>query len=513
MYRKSLVLLTVLFLSDWCDSPLVWANPTSRLEIAVADVSGQPLACRIHLIDQQGNPQKVAGQPFWHDHFVCSGRCAAEIAPGNYDYAIERGPEYLRKTGKIEVTAEQDQELTVKLERIANLREAGWYSGDLHVHRAVDEIERLMRAEDLDFAPVITWWNNRNLWKEGTIPNPVARQFDSHRIFTIMAGEDEREGGALLYFGLKSPLDIETPDREFPSPIQFVSQARARNREVWIDIEKPFWWDVPVWLASGQMNSIGIANNHMCRSQMYPSEAWGKPRDDKRLPAPRGNGFWSQEIYYHMLNCGLRLPPSAGSASGVLPNPVGYNRVYVHLDEPLTSDAWFRGLSRGRCFVTNGPLLLVTADGQDPGATTKLESGESRLLRIKIQLTSQDPISQVEVIRNGDVSHTITCSDELTQQHTLELSVDEPCWFLVRAIADVENTFRFATTAPWFVEVDDVEHRISQRSVQFFLDWVNERIERVKANIDDDAKREQVLVWHAKAREFWINRFKMANAD
>ena len=128
-------------------------------------------------------------------------------------------------------------------------------------------------------------------------------------------GEDEREGGALLYFGLRTPLDIETENREFPSPMQFVKDARQRSADVWIDIEKPFWWDVPVWLASGQMNSIGVANNHMCRSQMYPSEAWGKPRDDQRLPPPLGNGFWTQEIYYHMLNSGLRIPPSAGSAS------------------------------------------------------------------------------------------------------------------------------------------------------------------------------------------------------
>ena len=100
MNRKPLVLLTILFSLDWCDGPLVWANPTTRLEIAVADVGGQPLPCRIHLIDQQGNAQKVAGQPFWHDHFVCSGRCTASLAPGKYDYAIERGPEYLRKTGQ-----------------------------------------------------------------------------------------------------------------------------------------------------------------------------------------------------------------------------------------------------------------------------------------------------------------------------------------------------------------------------------------------------------------------------
>jgi hypothetical protein len=214
-----------------------------------------------------------------------------------------------------------------------------------------------------------------------------------------------------------------------------------------------------------------------------------------------------------MLNSGLRLPPSAGSASGVLPNPVGYNRVYVHLDEPFTYDAWFRGLSRGRSFVTNGPLLLATADGQDPGATFKLQSGESRTLHINIQLTSQDPVSKLELIRNGNVAQTIKCSGELTQRHAIELSVAEPGWFLVRAIADVKNTFRFAATAPWFVEVGDVEHRISRRSAQFFLDWVNERIERVKANIENDARREQVLVWHIKAREFWAERLKMANAE
>jgi hypothetical protein len=59
-----------------------------------------------------------------------------------------------------------------------------------------------------------------------------------------------------------------------------------------------------------------------------------------------------------VLNCGLRIPPSAGSGSGVLPNPVGYNRVYVHLDEQLTYDGWWQGFKQGRSLVTNGPLLL-----------------------------------------------------------------------------------------------------------------------------------------------------------
>jgi hypothetical protein len=295
--------------------------------------------------------------------------------------------------------------------------------------------------------------------------------------------------------------------------MHFVQQARKHQPRVWIDIEKPFWWDVPVWLASGQMNSIGVANNHMCRSTMYPNEAWGKPRDTGRLPEPLGNGYWSQEIYYHMLNTGLRLPPSAGSASGVLPNPVGYNRVYVHLDDSFTYDAWFRNLSRGRCFVTNGPLLLANVDGDAPGTTINLQSGQSRTLHIEIQLTSQDPIRQLELIKNGKVVHTVDCSDQLTQRHTFDYSVDEPSWFLVRAIADVNHTFRFATTAPWFVEAPGAQHHISRESVQFFLAWVEERAQRIKANVEDESRLEQVLVWHEAARQFWTERLKIANSE
>ena len=505
--------LAILLLSQATCVALFDANPVAELTILVRDADDQPLPCRIHLLNQQGQAQRAEGQPFWHDHFVCSGQATIPLAPDSYDFAIERGPEYERKAGRIEITAGASHKLEVTLERVADLRSDRWYSGDLHVHRPIADIEQLMQAEDIDFVPVITWWNSRNMWKDAVVPEQVVRRFGDHRIYSIMAGEDERAGGALLYFGLHSPLDIETDDREFPAPLHFVETAKLRTPAVWIDIEKPFWWDVPVWLASGQMNSIGIANNHMCRSQMYATEAWGKPRDAQRLPAPRGNGYWTQEIYYHLLNCGLRLPPSAGSASGVLPNPVGYNRVYVHLDQPFEYESWFRGLSSGRCFVSNGPLLRVTVDGQDPGAVIELARNESRRLRVKVELTTHDPISHIELIKNGQVAQIIKCFDALHQRHTLDLTIDQPCWFLVRAITDVQHTFRFASTAPWYVETRDTRHHISRRSVRFFLDWIEERIQRVQSSVDDHSRRASVLLWHERARRFWTERLRMANVE
>ena len=112
------------------------------------------------------------------------------------------------------------------------------------------------------------------------------------------------------------------------------------------------------------------------------------------MPPPLGNGYWTQEIYYHVLNAGLRVPPSAGSASGVLPNPVGYNRVYVHLDRELTYSDWWKGLKDGRSFVTNGPLLRVTANGQFPGHVFQafaaaLDEGDAALDRAAVFLQRQ----------------------------------------------------------------------------------------------------------------------------
>ena len=397
------------------------------------------------------------------------------------------------------------------VDRIAEL--PGWYSGDVHVHRPMDDIPLLMQAEDLDIAPVITWWNQQNLWADRELPATTLTQFDGHRFYDVMAGEDERGGGALLYFGLKRPLEITQAEREFPSPLTYAAMARAANPEVWIDIEKPFWWDAPVWLASGMTRTIGIANNHMCRSRMYENEAWGKPRDTERLPNPRGNGYWTQEIYYHALNCGLRLPPSAGSASGVLPNPVGYNRVYVQVDGELTWEKWWDGLAAGRSFVTNGPLLLCRANRKLPGHTFELPQTGSREIAISLDLTSLDHVPAVEIIQNGAVVQTIATTDAREQHLSASLTFSEPGWFLVRAITDRLETFRFASTAPYYVAVKDAPPRISRTSAEFFAAWVAERAERVRRALPDPEQARAVLAFHDDAARFWADVLERANAD
>jgi hypothetical protein len=478
-----------------------------RLEFAVKE-GERPVACRIHLFDAQGKTPRVAGYPAWRDHFVCDGAARLDLPAGKYRYEIERGPEYTAVSGEIQVVAGGDVRASAALSRLVDLKAEGWWSGELHVHRPLEDVPLLMRAEDLHVAPVITWWNARNLWQGKPAPAELRVRFDGNRFYEVMGGEDEREGGALLYFNLKEPLPIQGAAREHPSPVAFLRQALERGG-AHVDIEKPFWWDVPVWLATGRIDTIGLANNHMCRSTMLEKEAWGKPRDAERLPAPRGNGYWTQELYYHVLNAGLRVPPSAGSASGVLPNPVGYNRVYVRFEGEPTWEKWFEGLRAGHSFVTNGPLLRVKAGGRWPGHVFSSDGALEIELAGLVQ--GRDRIASIQVVKNGIVEITRSAEDFARTGSLGKLSFVHSGWFLVRAIADDPKTFRFASTAPWYVEVGASKVRASRKSAQFFLDWVDERTKRVK--VDDPRKLEEVLKPHLEAREFWSNRVSGANAD
>src|ERR1051325_4152338 len=426
----------------------VFADQSVRLTTLSTDASG-PIPCRIHLKDSSGKPIRAPGLPFWNDHFVCTGEVSLKIPVGSYTYEIERGPEYSSISNRF--TLEQSQSLVVTnyIRRLTDLSREGWWSGELHVQRPLADIELLMRAEDLHVAPVITWWNKINPWKDRS-PSNVFVRFDSDRFYHVMGGEDERAGGALLYFNLPRPLKIADAKYESPSPMKFLLEARA-HPNVWIDIEKPFWYDAPIWIASGKVNSIGIANNHMYRSGVYPGEAWGRARDITRLSGVRGNGFWSQEIYYHMLNTGVRLPHSDGSASGVLPNPVGYNRAYVHVDGELTYKKWFENLRAGRVFVSNGPLLRCRANGQLPGHVFKIRKGEKLTIELEAKLDSRDPIAVVEVIQNGKLVSSACGCDWNSGDPLEKLTFEESGWFLVGAFPRRSPPCCFPSTRPLFL--------------------------------------------------------------
>ena len=88
---------------------------------------------------------------------------------------------------------------------------------------------------------------------------------------------------------------------------------------------------------------------------------------------------------------------------------------------------------------------------------------------------------------------------------------DASGWFLIRAIAENRLTFRFASTAPFYVEIGDSRRRISRHSVEFFRDWIDERIARLKTALTDTSQQAEVLRDQLAARAFWERLLREAN--
>jgi hypothetical protein len=482
---------------------------TGQLELTVVDKdTGKPIPCRMHLVGPKKQPFRPAKVPFWQDHFALPGTILLKLPLGNYSFVIERGPEYLNQTGYFTINNFADDTKKVELRRFINMAADGWWSGDLDVRRPIRDVELLMEADDVHVAEVIALRNEKIAPNDRLPKQPVVR-FDNNRYYSATAAASMRAGTELLLFNLPAPPKLSTGDREYPPIIEMLLDGH-KKQGFWVDASRPYWWDLPMLVANGQVDSIEVAHGQICRETVISSEKPGRPRDRARYPDPWGNAQWSLFIYQQLLECGLRIPPSAGSGSGETPNPVGYNRVYVHVDGQFSYEKWWEGLRAGQVVVTNGPLLQPSVEGQMPGHVFQTPSGGKLDLEIALTFSTREPISYLDIVKDGKVAHSIPFATYSKSGKLPKVHFDRSGWFLIRAVTDLPKTYRFAMTGPYYVQVGP-QPRISKSAVQFFIDWVYERARQIK--LDDPNQRKEVLRWHRQARDFWQDLLSKANAE
>lgn len=483
------------------------AAATGDIEIRVVDSqTGDLVACRMHLKDQQGRPVKVPKTIYWHDHFVVPGKIVLSLKPGAYTFEMERGPEYKLRTGNFLIERNAADNKTVEMVRFVDMQQEGWWSGDLQVYRPLEDMPLLMQAEDLHVAPVISWNNKSSAWAKKSPPDDLVVKLDQDRFYHVLAGEDLRGGGGALLLNLSKPLELTGLTNEHPSSAAILERANRDDANAFIVASKPFAWDLPVWAAGGNVDSIAVCNDLLQREGLGSVPANGKPVDKERFVDAYAVGRWSLDVYYQLLNAGLRIPPSAGSGSGIAPNPVGYNRVYVHCGDDFTYENWFAGLKAGRVVVTNGPMIRPLANGQLPGHVFTAEQGESVELDIALKLSLREKVDYLEIVQDGKVVHEVRLDEFAKKQGKLPtVKFDKSGWMLLRAVTNHPKTYRFAMTGPWYVEIGYQPIR-NPAAAQFFHDWVFERARGLK--FDEATHRDAVLPYHRAARDFWQAKTK-----
>jgi hypothetical protein len=543
-----LSLVAVLWLGQFAAS-----FAAGRLELRAVDKdTGKPLAVRVHFQNGQGKPYrpaKVKGGIVAGDHIVFAEKLVLDLPNGRYSFTMEHGPEYRVMNGHFDIQNFADDSQTIELTRFCDMAQEGWFSGDLDVQQPELKIKTLMQTEDLHVTPLITWSNNKSPWDNRAPPKQAVTQFDESYFFSVMGGQWTTPGNTLRLFRLDRPVELPSElnaalsgDKKVSAAlgslplIPLVEQAR-REHGAWIDAGTPFARDLPIWIAAGLVDSLQVANRYLERQGAVANEAGGWPRDLASFPGPHGNGRWSQEIYYRLLNCGLRIPPTAGSGSGANNNPVGYNRVYVHTSTRaadksplsdtatgnngevppqgnLTWNAWWDALRAGRVSISNGPLLRTSVEGQLPGHVFKADAGQTIELAIALTLSTRDKIRYLDVLKNGRTEISVSLDEFKQAGGKLPLlKFTESGWFVVRAVTETAPAYRYASTGPYFVEIG-YQPRISRESAQFFLDWTNKRSEEiVGVSSQDSAMGETPMKLIQQAKSFWQDRLRKANAE
>jgi hypothetical protein len=207
-----------------------------------------------------------------------------------------------------------------------------------------------------------------------------------------------------------------------------------------------------------------------------------------------------EERYYRLLNIGVRLPISTGTDWFMY----DFSRVYAKATEPLTASAWLDAIKAGRCLVTNGPMLTLTVDGQEPGSAIALP--KPRALKIEAAAFGRHDFQQLQLVHNGKVIKEQR-ADKKDGAHRArlvhEVRIDTPGWFAVRIDATVRNELDqklFAHTAPVYVDLDgkrvfEVE---SARALQKQLEEAKADI-RAKGRFSGDEARDKILDIYERA--------------
>ena len=437
---------------------------------------------------------------------LTAGRFTLQLAPGGYRIHAEYGKEFLPAAAEIRVEAEPIA-FQLRMKRFVNMPKRGWYSGDTHAHRSMDELRNLVVAEDLNVAFPMTYWVRDST----EIPaasgpameaNPIAVDAThviypintEYEIFTVEGKRHTQ--GAVFVLNHKTPLNLPTP------PALPVAEE-ARRQGAILDLDKHSWaWSMMI-VPIMNVDLFELSNNHNWRTKFgFPqwtienAPDWPEVERDASGFTELGWTEFGMQTYYALLNCGFRMRVTAGTGAGVHPVPLGHGRVYVHTGEDFSYDKWIANLNAGHSFVTTGPLLDVRFNHEVPGTTWSKANAENTVA-IEGSIISANRLRRIEIIQNGVVAKTLAIEPKQTSEGAWSYSiaasetVHGSGWLAVRCFEDLpDGKISFAHTNPVFVDVANAPLTPRLRDAEFFIKRMDEEIARNTGILPDESLAE-----------------------
>ena len=455
---------------------LEFGAPTGRLALRVVEKrGGAPVTARISVQQQDGKFFAPAGALYWMlgnniEHFYAAGDAELTLPVGRYVIRAWRGVEYAEARAEAEVRAGAATPTRVELDRWTDPPARGWWGGESHIHanygygqwyNTPATIRLQVEGEGLNLANMVV----ANSDTDGIFdreffrgePDPV-----STTRHVVYWNEEFRATlwGHMTLYNLKRLVEpIMTGFKDTTNPFDVPTNADVADQ---------------VHLQGGHVNYTHPLSGRDPWLAAYSAKALPVDVALGKIDSLDINGSYDGTVplWHRLLNCGFRLPASAGTdvflnrLRGRLP---GGDRAYVRLDGTFSYDGWVKGLKTGRSFVTNGPMLEFTANGKSPGETIGLKAPAD--VRMEAKADAAVPLAKIEILHNGIVVGEAPAESGATSvQFARTTRIERSGWLGARVYGTTGGAQ--AHTSPIYVEVSGAP-AFSAADAAFFLEWID----------------------------------------
>ena len=457
-----------------------WVHTT-----VVDDETGQPVPCRVHFRSPEGIPYQPHGHHnhlnsnngTWHidvggdlrlgqiTYAYIDGRCQGWLPRGEVIVDVARGFEYEPLRARVNIAPGQ-RALELRIRRWRDMNAERWFSGDTHVHfLSTQGAHTEAQGEDLNVVNLnLSQWGSLFTNTEEFIGRPTASP-DGRTI--VYASQENRQHilGHMTLLGLKQPVMPWCSDG--PSEAE-MGGAMEVTLSDWADqchqqgglVVLPHFpqpnGEVATLIATGRVDAI-----EMIRQQVF-----------------------NHADYYRYLNGGYRLPLVGGTDKMSGEVPVGLYRTYVHIppDEEFNYESWCRNLALGRTFLSGGPLLRFSVEGQPIGDTLFLPAAGGDV-EVEAVAESTLPVHRLEIVQSGRVvaatevtagARKLVLRDRLpiTRSTWLAARVSGPGYNQFVPHHDVWQRGIFAHTSPVYVACGREWDVASAETAQYMLTMI-----------------------------------------
>ena len=386
----------------------------------------QHVAVRLHLhgaageyLPPRGHHRKV-NRHWFEDNYAefvnggnqysyVDGECIADLPLGAVHIEISRGYEIVPIRTTVEIAADT-AEIVFELERRLDWRERGWVTADTHVHFLSPQVALLEgKAEGVNVVNLLAAQWGEMFSNVGDFDGRTtlgARDFGGDGEFLVRVGTENRMqvlghisllgySGAMIHpLSSGGPAESAIGDPQEVSMAEWAERCAAQGGLVVMPHAPNPQCERAANIVNGLVHGIEMMTFNPYDAQVNPY----------------GLADW-----YRYQNIGYQLPLVAGSDKMSAASLLGGIRTYAFLGaRPFTYETWMEAVRSGNTFVTVGPLVEFSVQGQPAGCMIDLPaSGGTIDVAWNVQ-SANVPIAQVEIVVGGEVADQVEVGNALS---------------------------------------------------------------------------------------------------